>query len=129
MYNNQKIQNSPMPLKVDGEFFYMTVVQVDFVETHRPSLCKIYLGEDLVRRFTWASLPKHLKVKFTMIHALPPSKLKEDSQLYEIDMYHAPTYVTNSEFNSIGWRVSNSMYVIVLSGDEIKQILGETVDA
>ena len=124
----EEIQYSPF--KLHGK--YLVVI------TKRPHLgtflCSynIYIGNNTKRIYTENKLPPLIKSKLAMINSIP----KEDwnieqykDYLLEVDCYaHRKNFTKNPEFKNIGWCMSDSIYVIVMSEDELSELKGISID-
>jgi hypothetical protein len=123
LYSNQPITMSPMPVPLDSTFA-VVLKRAEGVVTPRQVSYEIYVQPYTTRFFTGATLPPIVKLRLSMINSLPERPLKLDRDLHEIDLYHAPSYVVEPEFMKIGWRVSETMYVIILTHDQLTSIRG-----
>ena len=124
----EEIQYSPF--KLHGR--YMVVI------TKRPQVgtfsCSynFYVGNNTKRILDTHSLPKFVQLKLAMINSIP----KEDwnieqyeNHLLEVDCYaHRKNFTKNPEFKNIGWCMSDSIYVIVVSEDELSELKGISID-
>ena len=84
----------------------------------------IYVGDNLRRRFDVDTLPEMLKHKLSMINASPYGGAVARLGVTNIDVYTIPK---NSEFYLIGWRVTEEMYCLVLTINELDSLRGESV--
>jgi hypothetical protein len=123
LYSNQPITMSPMPVPLECTFA-VVLKRAESVVTPRQVSYEIYVQPYTTRFFTEKTLPPIVRLRLTMINSLPERPLKLDHELHEIDLYHAPSYVVEPEFMNIGWRVSETMYVIILTHDQLKSIRG-----
>ena len=127
MLRNEQVQHSPLLiLPKNGETLYMVLAQVNRVEASRHSLYKFYIGTNLTRRFHCDSLPPFIRNKFSFIHAREQEyKLIPNEDLYELDCYRWQQYTHNNpEYKYIGWRLSDTIYIVVLTLDELKELQG-----
>ena len=85
----------------------------------------LFLFDGFIKRFTKSTMPKEIKAKLTMINAIPYN-LQEEGSFLEAEMYIWRSFVSEQykAFADIGWKVSPSMTVIVLSLKEIDNIQG-----
>jgi len=92
----------------------------------------LYIGNNTKRIFSPSSLPKFIKLKLAMINSISKEDWKSfeyDDTFTELDCYILPDYVThNPEFKNIGWCMSDSIYVIVMSEDELSELKGISID-
>ena len=123
------------PFKLHGE--YLVVIQLEPVVnlrqalSHSPSY-NIYIGNNTKRIFQRTTLPTFIQLKLAMINSIP----KEDwnieqyeNYLFEVDCYaHRKNFTKNPEFKNIGWCMSDSIYVIVMSEDELSELKGISID-
>ena len=110
-----EINLSPMQHK-DSEHHYRVPVHiVDGKHT-------VFVGDNHRRRFDVDTLPEMLTHKLSMINASPYSGVIDRGEVYNIDVYSAPD---NNEFYFIGWRVTEEMYCVVLTREELYSLRGE----
>ena len=92
----------------------------------------LYIGDNTKRIFSPSSLPKFIQLKLAMINSIPKEDWKSfeyDDTFTELDCYIPPKYITyNPEFKNIGWCVSDSIYVIIMSEDELSELKGISID-
>tara|TARA_R100001163_G_scaffold5392_1_gene6534 strand:- start:7079 stop:7516 length:438 start_codon:yes stop_codon:yes gene_type:complete len=92
----------------------------------------LYIGNNTKRIFSPSSLPKFIKLKLAMINSISKEDWKSfeyDDTFTELDCYIPPKYITyNPEFKNIGWCVSDSIYVIIMSEDELSELKGISID-
>ena len=92
----------------------------------------LYIGNNTKRIFSPSSLPKFIKLKLAMINSISKEDWKSfeyDDTFTELDCYIPPKYITyNPEFKKIGWCVSDSIYVIIMSEDELSELKGISID-
>lgn len=88
---------------------------------------ELYLFDSFIKRFTKPTTPKEIKLKLTMINAIPYN-LQEDGSFIEAEMYIWRSFVSEQykTFADIGWKVSPDMTIIVLNLNEINNLQGET---
>jgi hypothetical protein len=92
----------------------------------------LYIGNNTKRIYAENKLPIIIKLKLAMINSIP----KEDwnieqyeNYLLEVDCYaHRKNFTKNPEFKNIGWCMSDSIYVIVMSEDELSELKGISID-
>jgi hypothetical protein len=130
------IKLSPQPLQIDGQAYCMVFTEVDTVDTlrHFPTYTipryTLYSSPSSKVFFTEDNLPPFLRVKYTLIKALPQDDLyslsnnKIDATVFEADCYIHHKYTKNyPEFKTIGWQVSSNIYVIVMTKDELNNLI------
>ena len=126
----EEIIHSPYPFQDN----YMVVLEMDTVVDSRRKTPQynFYVGNNTKRIFSPSSLPPFIKLKLAMINSIPRKDWKSfehDDTFTELDCYLPPKYITyNSEFKHIGWCVSDSIYVIVMSEDELSELKGISID-
>lgn len=76
---------------------------------------RLCLGKDLYRYYTDETLPTELKSILAMINAFPP----KDIPIWEVDPISAYVNQQDPKLDTIGWRVSRYLYILVLSRDII----------
>jgi hypothetical protein len=84
----------------------------------------IFVGDNHRRHFDQNTLPAVLKHKLSMINGSPHAEVLDRGQVTNIDVYSAPD---NNEFYFIGWRVTEEMYCLVLTADELDSLRGEKI--
>ena len=130
------IKLSPQPLNIEGQTLRMVFTEVDTVETFRRSPTytipryTLYFSPSTKVFFTEDNLPSFLKVKYTLIQALPQddhyslSNNTINTTVFEADCYVHHKYIKNyPEFKTIGWQVSSNIYVIVMTEDELNNLI------
>lgn len=71
----------------------------------------VYVADGLVRYYDEETLPDPLKTKMAMILAAPQPELESEVRLQKLSVY---TNSMPSEFDEIGWRVSNTYFCLVV---------------
>jgi len=79
-------------------------------------LYTIYVGDKFTRVYNSDTLPDEVKVKLTMINALPIDNLYTEQwvEYNPIYVYMAPESLSTT-YQDVGWRVTESMYCLVLT--------------
>jgi hypothetical protein len=72
---------------------------------------RLCLGKDLYRYYTDDTLPKELRSTLAMINAFPPN----DTPIWEVNPTNAYINSQDPKLDTIGWRVSRYLYMVVLS--------------
>jgi hypothetical protein len=82
----------------------------------------IYVGDNHTRMFDVDTLPAFIKHKLAMIivSATPESSIRTDAQLTNLELY-APRV---GDMHLIGWRASQTMYIVVMSEEELDSLRG-----
>jgi len=113
-----EINLSPLQHK-DSEHHYRVPVHiVDGKHT-------IFVGDNLRRHFDVDTLPEMLTHKLSMINASPYGGVIDRGEVYNIDVYTMPN---DSGFSMIGWRVTEELYCVVLTREELYSLRGEHGD-
>jgi hypothetical protein len=84
----------------------------------------IYVGDNHTRMFDADTLPAFIKHKLAMIivSATPESVFKCDDFLSKLDLYATPK---TGNLQTIGWRASETMYIVVMSEEELTSLIGK----
>ena len=92
----------------------------------------VYIGDNTKRIFQAKTLPTFIKSKLAMIKSIPKEEwnaYKDDELFNELDCYLPQNHTRNNpEFKYIGWCVSDSIYVIILSNEELSELKGTRID-
>lgn len=80
----------------------------------------VYVGDNHKRMFDTDSLPDFLKHKLAMITVSGHGELLSDRELTRLHLFATKI----GEFECIGWRVSESFYVVVMTNDELESLRG-----
>lgn len=97
-----------------GEGLYRVPVQI-VDEQHT-----VYVGDNHKRMFDTDSLPAFMKHKLAMITVSGHGELLSDREVTRLHLF--ATKLGNLE--CIGWRVSESFYVVVMTNDELESLRG-----
>jgi len=83
----------------------------------------IYVGDNHTRMFDTDTLPAFIKHKLAMIivSATPESSIRTDAQLTNLELYNPRV----GDMHLIGWRASQSMYIVVMSEEELDSLRGK----
>ena len=82
----------------------------------------IFVGDNLRRHFDVNTLPEMLKHKLSMINATRQGGVINTSEVYNMEVYTIPD---DSEFSMIGWRVTEELYCVILTREELYSLRGE----
>ena len=92
----------------------------------------VYIGDSTKRIFKDGTLPTFIKSKLAMIKSIPREEwnaYKDDELFNELDCYLPQNHTQNNpEFKKIGWCVSDSIYVIIMSEEELSELKGIRID-
>jgi hypothetical protein len=82
----------------------------------------IYVGDNHTRMFDADTLPAFIKHKLAMIivSATPESSIRTDAQLTNLELYNPRV----GDLELIGWRASQTMYIVVMSEEELDSLRG-----
>lgn len=80
----------------------------------------VCIGDDQYRYFRRHSIPSELKAAISMVNAFPYHPRAE----WEVNPTNAyvPSYGTADEQMNIGWRVTNDLYIVILTREFIENI-------
>jgi len=126
----EEILHSPYPFQDN----YMVVLEMDTVVDSRRKTPQynFYVGNNTKRIFQHTTLPTFIKLKLAMVNSFSKkdwNSFKHDDTFTELDFYTHYRYTKNNpEFKHIGWCVSDSIYVIVMSEDELSELKGISID-
>ena len=81
----------------------------------------IFVGDNHRRHFDQDTLPAVLKHKLSMINSSPYGERLYKHDPTNIDVYTIPD---DSEFSMIGWRVTEELYCVVLTREELDSLRG-----
>lgn len=80
----------------------------------------VFVGDNHRRYFDQDTLPNVLKHKLSMINGSPYGEVIDRGQVTNIDVYIAPNNI--GDFEYIGWRVTDEMYCVVLTNQELDSL-------
>lgn len=83
----------------------------------------IFVGDNHRRHFDQDTLPDVLKHKLSMINSSPYGEVI-DREVTNMDVYVIPDV---KEFLMIGWRITETMYCVVLTEKELDHLRGEKI--
>lgn len=87
----------------------------------------VFLGNGRIRIYTAETLPDCIKHKLTMILASPDVALHDE---YNSTFGVHKLMVNNSapHMNDIGWRASDSFFVVVIESEDLDSLIGEVLN-
>jgi len=85
----------------------------------------VYVADGLVRYYDEDTLPDPLKTKMAMILASQQPELINELQLQKIAVY---INTMSDEFDTIGWRVSETYFCLILSRPILDSLKGGTLN-
>ena len=86
----------------------------------------VYIGKNHTRTFNHKNIPSFVISKLTMAKVTTEKYFKDDDYGWT-DVYTNIDYFSNN-VNDIGWRVSNSLYVVILKTSELRSLFGDNED-
>lgn len=95
-----------VPIKKDGERYI------------------VYLENNYIRRYNLSTLPDFLLSKITIANVIS-NTVKKDHELQHYDIFICDS---DNGDPDIGWRASESMYVIILHINDYAELLGQAND-
>jgi hypothetical protein len=84
----------------------------------------IYVGDNHTRMFDADTLPAFIKHKLAMIivSATPESLVSPNVLLTNLELFTTPK---TGNLQTIGWRASETMYIVVMSEEELTSLIGK----
>ena len=104
---------SPMGHEI-GEGLYRVPVHIEN-EQHT-----VYVGDNHKRMFDADSLPDFMKHKLAMITVSGQGELINDFAVTRLRLFETK----RGDLECIGWRVSHSFYIVVMTDDELESLKG-----
>lgn len=86
----------------------------------------VYFGNGLSRIYTAESLPDCIKHKLTMVLASPNTSLYKDSDR-AFGVHTLMNNCASPEMHDIGWRASDTFFVVVITRQELDSLVGEVL--
>ena len=86
----------------------------------------VYVADGLVRYYDEDTLPDPLKTKMAMILAAQQPELIDEHRLQKLVVY---INTMSDEFDTIGWRVSETYFCLILSRQILESLKGGTQNA
>ena len=80
----------------------------------------VFAGHKFTRTFSEDTLPKNILSKLTMARA-SGKKYLDDDMVNAVDMFYYPH---DDSMGDVGWRISETMYIVVLEERELRSLLG-----
>ena len=111
----REVVNSLSPVGHEfGEGLYRVPVQIKN-EQHT-----VYVGDNHKRMFDADTLPDFMKHRLAMITVSDKSELLNDEVLSHLHLFATK----RGNFECIGWRVTHTFYIVIMTGDELKSLKG-----
>ena len=85
----------------------------------------MHVKEGVNRIWTDETMPDFIKTKLTMILASQVKEPIPDDELNRIELY---INHDNPELGEVGWRASESMFIIVMTDEELRSLWGEQIN-
>lgn len=86
----------------------------------------VYLGGGKSRIYTSETLPDCIKYKLTMILASPNVALHDEHDR-SFGMFKLMQNNNAAHMNDIGWRASETFFVVIISSEDLDSLLGEAL--
>ena len=83
----------------------------------------VYVADGLVRYYDEDTLPDPLKTKMAMILAATQPRLENEARLQKLTVYTNPM---SSEFDDIGWQVSDTYFCLILDRITLERLKNGT---
>jgi len=116
VFSNDDIVKSLSPISHEfEEGLYRVPVRVGG-ENHT-----IYVGDNHTRMFDADTLPAFIKHKLAIIIVSGSQVYMKDEFLSKLDLYATPK---TGNLQTIGWRASETMYIVVMSEEELTSLKG-----
>lgn len=87
----------------------------------------VYFGNGLSRIYTAESLPDCIKHKLTMILASPDVLLYREGDR-SFGVHALMNNCGSPHMHDIGWRASDTFFVVVISREDLDSLVGEAID-
>jgi hypothetical protein len=114
-----KFDFQPTTSKVKGSLCVPVVIDTQGVYN-------FYIAKDTIRRYTPDSLPSFLNIKIIIAKEL--STNPKFKSIYSIPTKHELFTCPEDGHEDISWKLSDSIYVIVLHADELQMLQGTNID-
>lgn len=99
-----------------GKGLYRVPVQIEN-ERHT-----VYVADNHKRMFDADSLPDFMKHKLSMITVSGQGELLDERSLTRLHLFATK----RGDFECIGWRVTNTFYIIIMTDDELESLKGNS---
>ena len=114
-----KFEFQPITSKVKGSLCVPVVIDTQGVYN-------FYIAKDSIRRYAPDSLPSFLHIKIIIAKAL--STKPRFKSIYSIPSKNELFTCPEDGHEDISWKLSDSIYVIVLHEDELMMLQGTNID-
>jgi hypothetical protein len=117
VFSNNDVVRSLSPISHEfEEGLYRVPVRIEG-EKHT-----IYVGDNHTRMFDADTLPAFIKHKLAIIIVSGSQVYMKDEFLSKLDLYATPK---TGNLQTIGWRASETMYIVVMSEEELTSLKGK----
>lgn len=103
------------PVSHETEGLYRVPVHIE------NELHTVYVGDNHTRMFDADTLPDFMKHKLAMITVHHRGELVQDKSLSPLNLFAT----RKGELETVGWRASPSMYIVVMSMGELCSLIGK----
>ena len=103
------------PVSHETEGLYRVPVHIE------NELHTVYVGDNHVRMFDADTLPDFMKHKLAMITVGHRGELVQDKALSSLNLFATG----KGDLETVGWRASPSMYIVVMSMGELCSLMGK----
>jgi len=86
----------------------------------------VFLGNGKTRIYTAESLPDCIKFKLTMVLASPDVALHDETKR-DFGIHHLMINNSAAHMNDIGWRASDTYFVVVIESEDLDSLIGEVL--
>jgi hypothetical protein len=86
----------------------------------------VFLGNGKTRIYTAESLPDCIKFKLTMVLASPDVALHDETKR-DFGIHHLMINNSAAHMNDIGWRASDTYFVVVIESEDLDSLIGESL--
>lgn len=103
------------PISHETEGLYRVPVHIE------NELHTVYVGDNHTRMFDADTLPDFMKHKLAMITVRHQGELVQDKALSPLNLFAT----RKGELETVGWRASQSMYIVVMTLSELHSLTGK----
>jgi hypothetical protein len=103
------------PISHETEGLYRVPVHIE------NELHTVYVGDNHTRMFDADTLPDFMKHKLAMITVRHQGELVQDKALSTLNLFAT----RKGELETVGWRASQSMYIVVMTLSELHSLTGK----
>jgi hypothetical protein len=110
-----RVIQSLAPVSHETEGLYRVPVHIE------NELHTVYVGDNHTRMFDADTLPDFMKHKLAMITVSDNGELVQDKLLSPLSLFG----IRKGDLETVGWRASPSMYIVVMSMGELCSLTGK----